>query len=95
MREMMTPDENIFRLRSASYSTLVPLLLIPMNLVYPMDYTGPAILAGLIYLPFAMRRVYASRWPATIRKWIFVLIGYGSTLVAAGVLNFLVNLASM
>jgi hypothetical protein len=54
-----------------------------------------SILTGLIYLPFAMRRVYASRWPATIWKWIFVLIGYGSTLVAAGVLYFLVNLASM
>lgn len=85
----------IFSLHYHSFIFLLSLFLIPMNLVYPMNYTGPAMLTGVIYLPFAMRRVYASRWPATIFKLMFVLMGYGTILVFAGIFYFLVNLASM
>jgi hypothetical protein len=83
----------IFSLHFHSFAFLLYLLQWFVDLLRPGSYVGWIVVALLLYLPLALRRVYLSAWPGAIGKSLVINVSYLLLLSLAGVAYFLINLA--
>jgi hypothetical protein len=83
----------IFSLHFHSFAFLLYLLQWLIGLLRPGNYTGWIVVALLIYLPLALRRVYHSGALGAIGKSLVINVSYLLMVGLAGVAYILINLA--